>query len=62
MSWRNEVRKQINRSKSKRWETKVNKRIIESNRRELEKERDEINSLGKSLYYPSDENDDSYCY
>ena len=33
MSWRTEVRKQINKAKSKRTEHRINKRIIESNER-----------------------------
>jgi len=39
MSWRTEVRKQINRARSKRTEHRINKRITESNERIRNEER-----------------------
>lgn len=49
MSWRTEVRNQINRAKSRRAENKITSDIVKSNRELHEKEQVQIDYFRKSL-------------
>jgi len=60
MGWRESVRKQINKAKSRKAENKESARIYYSNRKLHEQEYEQQKQFGKSLYYSLDENDDCY--
>ena len=60
MGWRDSVRKQINRAKSRNAENKISEKINKRNKKYCEENHKKNFLMGKSLYYPSDENDYSY--
>ena len=51
MGWRESVRKQIDKAKSRRKENEISKKIYESEKKLNETESEEIHDLGRSLSY-----------